>query len=324
MQLFPQHITIHSQLINIKDIKRYNIDEKIVDFLISWYDDNDYITVKTSGSTGEPKAIQLAKSFIADSAKRTIDFFNLKKNDPILLCLPTEFIAGKLMIVRALIGELDLHHVPPTSDFSFLSQRIKPFVFVAMVPNQVNKLLGNPRLFDSIKTLLIGGSAIPHKIEQQLHNVATQCYSSYGMTETATHIALKSLNRNDKNSCYQCLNGIEVSLSNDCLTIHIAGLSQDIITNDIAHIIDKSHFEILGRADNVIICGGIKLIPEVLEKKLQAFKEDEKRRTELTNIMAQQLGKYERAKKIFFIKQFKKTKTDKIIKKLLSYNLRVL
>lgn len=274
MDIFPKHIMLAGQLVSVKKLLSQKLgktgwEKEWLDFLEEWYSDNDSIQVQTSGSTGKPKIITLKKDFVAASAQRTIDFFNLKEKDRVLHCLPSRYIAGKLMIVRALIGNFDMHIVDPATNFEFL--KTEHFRFAAMVPNQVNKLLD----FDNwnLDFLLIGGSAIPRLLEEQLQQIPVKCYSSYAMTETATHIALRNLNGEDTSAFYHCLNEIEVKLSGEgCLQIYMSGLDIPFLqTTDLAKLKDNKTFRILGRSDNVIISGGIKYSPEEIEKKLEPY-----------------------------------------------------
>lgn len=272
MNLFPQHILFNGQQTNIETLLKqdvaYSWEQEFFEFLREWYNNEDSIKVQTSGSTGVPKLIELKKSFVAVSAARTIQFFDLKQGDRILHCLPSRYIAGKLMLVRALVGELDLHLVDPSSDFSFL--QTQSFKFAAMVVNQVEKLFQQENNW-KLEYLLIGGSAIPQPLESKLQQVNTQCYSSYAMTETATHIALRQLNGTKQDDNYHCLEGISVDLNQQgCIRIHMSGLENGFIeTNDLGESKDAKTFKVLGRADNVIISGGIKFLPEQIEKKLE-------------------------------------------------------
>ncbi|MFW6259546.1 MAG: AMP-binding protein, partial [Tangfeifania sp.] len=271
MKLFPEHIMLDGSRISIKNLiqnKNPEIDREaeLICFLKEWYSIKKYIEVKTSGSTGTPKIIRLNKKFVAESAQRTLHFFELTTNDRILHCLPMQYIAGKLMVVRALLGGLDLYFTEPSTDFSFL--QTEKFRFAAMVPNQVAKILKaetvRGELLESIEKLLLGGSSIPASLEKELGNTSTDCYSSYGMTETATHIALRKINGTGTDGWYHCLENIRVSLSSEgCLQIYLPGLeNQPLQTTDLAELKNEKTFRILGRTDNVIISGGIKFSPE--------------------------------------------------------------
>ncbi len=173
------------------------------------------------------------------------------------------------MLIRALIGKLDLYLVDPASDFQILNAGTS-FKFAAMVVNQASKLLQlqQPKL----EFLLLGGSAIPAPLEQALQQLPTRCFSSYAMTETATHIALRELNADASDKYYHCLNDIHVSLNEKaCLRINMPGLPNGFLqTTDLAELDGTGKFRILGRADNRIISGGLKFSPEELEKKLES------------------------------------------------------
>ena len=343
MELFPTHIIFNESSVSVEKLllkkeEKSGWEKEWLDFLEEWYAPSDSIEVSTSGSTGNPKTIRLKKNFVAASALRTIHYFGLRENDRVLHCLPSRYIAGKLMIVRALIGKLDLHVVDPTTDFNVL-QNVH-FKFAAMVPNQVAKLMewgmGN------VEFLLIGGAAIPQKLEEQLQQFDTICYSSYAMTETATHIALRRLNGNDADEFYHCLDDIQVSLSNDnCLQIFMPGLEETFLqTTDLAMLKDKKIFRILGRADNVIISGGIKFSPEQLEEKLakhiaQPFIisslphdtlgqqlilviegiETPETGAQLQAICQKNLSKYECPRQIYFVQKLPETPNNKINRK---------
>lgn len=241
-------------------------------FLNEWFSDSDIVLAQTSGSTGEPKPIELPKSVMQKSAERTIEYFGLQKNNRLLLSLPCRYIAGKMMVVRAIVGQMNLIAVDPATDFDFLEQ--ENFDFGAMVPNQVFNLLEQPSGIDklqNIRNLLIGGSGISSAMEAQISPLSSRVVITYGMTETASHIAIRELSGKRKSDLYQCLPGISVSLrENDCLQIHLPEFLESLQTNDLAELLSDRSFRILGRADSVIISGGIKYSPEALEKKLES------------------------------------------------------
>lgn len=275
MNLKPNHISLNGKQVTVSSLlnnstSNAGLENDLVVFLKEWYSDENYILVQTSGSTGQPKTIKLNKNFVAASAKRTVEFFRLQAYDRILHCLPLKYIAGKLMVVRAVIGKLDLHIVQPESDFALLEK--EKFKFAAMVPNQVSKLFELNLKSWNIEQLLIGGDAISSNLERRLKSTTTACYSSYGMTETATHIALRKLNGPDSNLFYHCLDNIQVQLGKDKnLEIFVPGLTQQpLSTTDLAELKDNKTFRIFGRSDNIIISGGIKFSPEEIEKKLES------------------------------------------------------
>ncbi len=341
MSLFPETIQIAGKRHKVASLVEGQggvLPQEVLAFLGQWYNDKDHIVVHTSGSTGTPKEILLDKGFVAASAHRTLDFFQLQPGDKALLCLPIKYIAGKLMVVRALLGGLDLHCQNPSNDFSFLAKSEANFFhFAAMVPNQAQKLLHIPGSFSQIKNLLIGGSALPQPLETALAGASSSCYIGYGMTETATHIALRKID--GMAGWYCALDGISLSLLTDGrLIIAMPGLKEPLITNDLAEIAENGReFRILGRADNVIISGGVKYIPEELEKRLDnaisypffisSLPDDilgnkivlavEAKKscallTELTAIIKEKFSRYERPKEIIFKENFLRTATGKI------------
>ncbi|MDR3267369.1 MAG: AMP-binding protein, partial [Tannerella sp.] len=246
---------------------------QLFEFLKDWFSDNDTVEVKTSGSTGEPKIIQVSKQKMITGAKLTCNFLGLKTNDKAMLCLPLDYIAGKMVVIRAITAQLDLYLVEP--DGNPLSEIKKTdFAFVAMTPLQVyNSLNNNAIKLERIKNIIIGGGAIEAILEEKLQPLTNNIYSSYGMTETLSHIALRRINGKDKSPNYKPFESVKLSLSKDNTLIIEAPLVSDNIlyTNDIAEIFPDGSFNITGRKDNIINSGGIKIQPEVVENLLQPF-----------------------------------------------------
>ncbi len=233
-------------------------------FILRWFDSSDSITQKTSGSTGVPKTMQLKKSSMNASAERTISFFELKENDRVWLCLPIEYIAAKMQVVRCLIGNLKLHVSEPTS--TPIVPEI-PIQFAALVPMQLKRMLVQNQSFASIETLILGGAAADNALVQSLQGLTTKVYATYGMTETCSHIALQKLNGVDQQDSFFVLDGIKVSInSSNCLEIKAPDLHDEpIVSNDLVELIDQNHFRVIGRTDNVINSGGLKINPEEIE-----------------------------------------------------------
>lgn len=240
-------------------------EQEIAGFLLDWFSDSDTLITNTSGSTGSPKAIQLEKNKMIASAKATGAALNLGEKTEALLCLSTNFIAGKMMIVRALVLGWHLHAVAPSRNF--LVEYDNQYDFVAMVPYQV---LHSFEDLDKIKTLLVGGGPIPPSLESKLQQVDTKVYASYGMTETITHVALRLVNGPNKAEAFTALP--DVSFSQDyrgCLVIKAPYIFiAPITTNDVVTLLSETQFIWEGRLDNVINSGGIKLHPEKIESKL--------------------------------------------------------
>ena len=303
------------------------------EFLSDWISKSPTLQVFTSGSTGKPKKIVLKKEQMVNSAMATGAYFKLKPGNSVLLCLPSSGIAGKMMLVRAMVLGLHLDYVEPSS--TPMENSDKSYDFVAMVPLQVQSSL---QQLDQIKTLIIGGASVDASLKEKLYNLPTQVYETYGMTETITHVAVKKLAKNAPD-CFETLPGISISVDDrGCLIINVPSISDvEIVTNDLVELVDKSHFIWLGRYDSVINSGGIKLVPEQIEKKLNQLiqsrffvaglpdkilgqrlvlvvedaecdKEDLLQRIKAL----QDMGKYEVPKGVFCVKSFIETKSKKV------------
>jgi O-succinylbenzoic acid--CoA ligase len=305
-----------------------DFEKPVGDFLLDWFDSKDYIEMFTSGSTGEPKTVIVKKQAMVNSAIATGDFFDLKPGNSALQCLPVKYVAGKMMLVRAMILGLDLEFVAPSSH-PMRNNEID-FDFVAMVPLQAQNSIQE---LQKVKKLIIGGAAVNKTLEKQLLKLKTEVYETYGMTETITHIAARKLGE----TAFTVLPDVTVSYDDrNCLVIHAPKISDEvIITNDIVELVNENQFIFLGRIDNVINSGGIKLIPEQIENKLmskiqQRFfissKSDDELgeklilvvegdKVEFEHTIYEDLDKYEKPKEILFIPKFKETATGKIMRK---------
>ncbi len=312
-------------------------------FILEWLDPSDSITVKTSGSTGVPKPIQLKKDRAFNSASATVSFFHLNEGTTALLCLSAEYIAGKMMLVRAMVAGWDLHVAPPGKNPLRNIQR--KFDFAAMVPYQVYHSL--PELH-KISKLIVGGGAVPWKLEKQLQQVTTKVFATYGMTETISHIAIRPINGKEKSVLFSALPNVSFSQDEKgCLQIHAPLISEkEVITNDVVELLSPTSFRFLGRRDNVINTGGIKVYPESIESTLSgainevffiASEKDEALGERIVMIVEsespldsaefskifQKLSPYERPKRIYFHFPFSYTETGKIRRKEVLRNLRV-
>ena len=232
-------------------------------FLKSWFDHKDYILTKTSGSTGKPKEIKLKKLDLIESSKLTARYFDLKVGDKVINCLPLEYIAGKMMLVRSLVLGLDLYIFPVTS--SPIEHIQKNYDLIAFTPMQFENSLP---YIDKIKNVLVGGSAFNENLKQRILGVNSNVFETYGMTETITHIAARNLSMGENE--FTTLPGIGISEREGCLLIEPTHLSIDFVqTNDIVELITRNKFVIKGRRDFVINSGGVKINPELVEKKLR-------------------------------------------------------
>lgn len=298
------------------------------DFLIDWFDDKTYIEMNTSGTTGAPKLIRVEKEAMVSSALSTGDFFDLNPGNKVLHCLPVDYVAGKMMFVRSFILGLDMDFVEPNSHP--LEYNDVKYDFAAMVPLQAKNSLDKLK---NIKKIIIGGVKIHKSLEQELVKLPNEIYETYGMTETITHIAAKRVGER----AFTVLPNVTVSGNeNNCLVVHAKKINPEpIVTNDIVEIVSDTQFVWLGRFDNVINSGGIKLIPEKIEEKLSThiprryfvygqaddvlgekvvlYVEGEP--IAINEEVFSVLDKYEKPKNIVFIPKFTVTATGKIVRK---------
>lgn len=246
------------------------------EFLEEWNNPSPYVHVQTSGSTGAPKPMLVEKQRMLNSARITCDFLGLREGDTALLCMSLDYIAGKMMVVRSIERGLKLTTVAPSGHP--LSTPHSPLSFAAMVPMQVYNSLQVPEEKERLKQirhLIIGGGAIDDALAAALRTFPNHVWSTYGMTETLSHIALRRLNGPEASEWYTPFPSVKVSLNEDhCLVIDAPLVcATRLVTNDIAELssgsVPSMKFRILGRKDNVICSGGIKIQIETLERQLR-------------------------------------------------------
>ena len=243
------------------------------EFLSEWNSDSPFVHVQTSGSTGAPKPMLVEKQRMLNSARITCDFLGLHEGDTALLCMSLDYIAGKMMVVRALERHLKLITVEPSG--RPLSNTHCEIDFAAMVPMQVYNTIQLPEERERLKQihhLIIGGGAIDETLAAALRDFPHHVWSTYGMTETLSHIALRRLNGADVSEWYTPFPSVKVSLNeDDCLVIDAPLVCPEcLVTNDIAEL-SEGRFRILGRKDNVICSGGIKIQIEQVERRLRPY-----------------------------------------------------
>ncbi len=251
------------------------------DFLSEWNNDSDRVLVHSSGSTGKPKPMKVEKKRMLNSARITCDFLGLKPGDSALLCMSLDYIAGKMVVVRSIERHLHLISVSPSGHP--LKDVNEEITFAAMVPMQVYNTLQVPEERERlchIRHLIIGGGAIDAALEKELKsfpgNIAI--WSTYGMTETLSHIALRRINGDEASEWYQPFDSVHISQTEEgCLVIDAPQVcAETLVTNDIVEIepyiynkVEKLRFRIKGRKDNVICSGGIKIQIEEVEAFLK-------------------------------------------------------
>jgi len=304
-------------------------EKSIGDFLLDWFDNKEYIDLPTSGTTGTPKMVRIDKQKMVHSALATGDFFDLNPGDKALYCLPTKYIAGKMMLVRSFILGLDIDFVPPSSHP--LAKNETKYDFVAMVPLQAQNSLA---ALKDVKKIIVGGAKMSPSLEKSLLKLKkTEVYETYGMTETITHIAAKKVGE----KAFSILPNIKISQNDsNCLVIDAPKISNEqIVTNDLVEIINENQFVFLGRIDNIVNSGGIKLIPEQIEEKLAneiharffiagmpdatlgeklvLIIEGEEQKFDKT--IFNSLDKYEKPKEVFYVTKFAETENGKVKRK---------
>ena len=245
------------------------------EFLDEWNNDSERVLVHTSGSTGAPKPLWVEKRRMEASARITCDFLGLKEGDTALLCMPLDYIAGKMMVVRSLVRKLKLMVVEPTGHPLAPLQLPRGLTFAAMVPMQVYNSLQVPEERErlrQIRHLIIGGGAIDDALARELEDFPNYVWSTYGMTETLSHIALRRLNGAEASEWYTPFDNVRISQSEDgCLVIDAPEVcAERLVTNDIVEI-SQGRFRVVGRKDNVICSGGIKIQAEDVERTLKPY-----------------------------------------------------
>ena len=332
-------------------------EQKVIDFCQNWLDGQQEFVLKTSGSTGEPKPISLTRNQMIASANLTGKTFGLRMGDKALVCLNVDYIAGIMMLVRGMELGLALTIIEPTGNP--LQNIENPcFDFYAFVPLQLQNLLENKEnieILNKSKAVIVGGAAVNEVLEKEILKLSVPVYSTYGMTETVSHIAIRRLNGRNKSEIFQVLEGVRIGIDErNCLNIIAEASNNELVqTNDIVEILNEREFQLIGRFDNIINSGGVKIQLEKVEKlieneikllnpkryfaygvpdstlgqKLVLFVEGEEVNDDLKNIFFKNiqsiLTKYEVPKEIYFVEKFIELPTGKIDKKIISTSISV-
>lgn len=260
----------------IRDRDRSLWEVPVFDFIQQWYADQPQFEVRTSGSTGTPKSIWHSRAAMTASAERTCHFFDLKKGDTALVAMPAQYIGGKMMLLRSIVRGLRMICIEPASDPLQVLEPMLPIDFTAFTPMQMSTILSHPASAEKlthIRQIILGGGEVPEVLREQLQSLPCEVYESYGMTETITHIAIKKLNGPDRSDYFTAMEGVSLRLDDrGCLVIHAPHLHDgELVTNDLVELHSPTQFRWLGRYDNVINTGGIKVYAEEIERKLQPF-----------------------------------------------------
>lgn len=334
-------LSIDGTLLTGQEIVKYCLSQpqsnlhRIGEFMKDWLSEDAGLTVRTSGSTGKPKEIRLEKKQMLASAAATAAYFNFRKDKNALLSLNVDYIAGKMMIVRALYSQLNLVCIEPCIDPISQLNSDAEIQFAPLTPMQMDNCSDTR----GIRTILLGGGSVSATLEEKLQHVEAELFHGYGMTETISHIALRRVNGPGKSAFFTAMPGVSFELDDrNCLVIHVPYLDCPVVTNDLAELSDTYTMEWRGRVDDIINSGGIKINPSEIETRLLLWM---KRRYFVAGLPDEKLGqklclfiegepfneselqhlkeiinhsehKYHKPREIYFIRQFAETETGKI------------
>lgn len=260
-------ITVNNKLCKSLEEIKDSVSDEFYRFVCEFLDDNDYVVAHTSGSTGKPKMIKLNKQDMILSANNTNEYFNLSSDSLFYLNLSPNYIAGKMMIVRALVLNAKIIEEAPSNNplADYNGERID---LASFVPSQLISLFNNPDRLQYISRMIIGGGEISLKLRKKIVDYGLDAYATYGMTETCSHVALSPIV--SENLPYSLLGDITATVdADDCLQLSLQAYSiKNLSTNDVVNLVDEKHFYWKGRKDNVINSGGIKIHPEEIEPQI--------------------------------------------------------
>ena len=260
--------TDYKEIFNLDKAILDEIDPEIHKLLSFWKSRENRISVFTSGSTGSPKKVNIYKNQMIASAKNTLGYFEIKDNSTFLSCLPVKYIGGKMILIRAILSKSKIVLCKPS--INPINELDTEIDFIALTPLQLNSFLEKKKMFKKIKLAIIGGGLISKNLISKIQNLTTNCFQTYGMTETISHIALRNLKNCTDKTPYKCLQDVEVRANNkNQLIINSKVLEiENLLTNDKVKILNNKEFLFLNRTDNIINSGGLKINPEEVENKI--------------------------------------------------------
>lgn len=262
----------YDQVVNDDMTPATAFEKSTLSFCRAWLKGEKIFQQETSGSTGKPKQIEITRDQMISSARMTEKALGLKQHQTALICLDTKYIAGKMMLVRSFVTDMQIIAVEPSSNPLDQLPPDERIDFAAFVPLQLYTMMSeNPEKLNQVKVAIVGGGKVNPELNQKLQQTSCRLYETFGMTETISHIALRKLN-GDRNAqqLFEALPGVSLKLDDrGCLAIEAPFLSNMVYTNDLVNLIDPVHFKWLGRWDNVINTGGSKVIPEEVESRLK-------------------------------------------------------
>ena len=255
---------------NWNELDTQRVDVQL-DWLQAWMSGQKSLSFYSSGTTGEPKKIDFTREQIVSSAKRTAIFFNLHEHTKVLSTLPYTFVAGRMNVLRALILNHDLYILDDwhdQKDWEGLSHH--EIDWWTCTPMMLESVINMGIDLSFIKKILLGGGPIPPHLQKIMREMSCEIWEGYGMTETLTHIACRRVNGPSVGQGFQFLEGVRGYLgSNENLIVEDEILGVSAVTNDRIAMQEDGSFLVLGRLDDVINSGGIKIFPDQVEKYLR-------------------------------------------------------
>ena len=280
MEIDIPGIILKNKLIPIDEVEKYlteflndaetpEWEARIFRFILEFLNDDTTITQQTSGTTGKPKTLTLTKSALIASAKITLETLNIPRSGTAFLCLPIDYIAGKMLVVRALVGQMNLFYSEPSSMPEL--EGIGKIDLCSMVPMQAYNIFSDYDMLHAMGTLLVGGSEIRPELEEMLQSLKEPAYETFGMAETCSQVGIRRINGEEKDTKFKILKGFDISVDErSCMVVNADFLGEEIVTNDIIELIEGGYFIWHGRKDNLINSGGKKVHPETIESLIMA------------------------------------------------------
>lgn len=304
---------------------RHKSEKNALEFIKHWFQGDNRFRFYTSGSTGQPKETYLTRDIMEYSARTTLNFLGVEKGGWFLLCIDPGFVGGAMVIVRAILNGSDLEIIPSSSKPNYDQESYR---MTSVVPLQIPSLLTEPKKILDFEHVLIGGTSLSSRLEDELSSVHASCHQTFGMTETASHIALRKIGTPD----YTKVGDIEIQVTEGQLEVKGSVTNHEWLhTNDVVVLTSSESFQWLGRIDHVINSGGIKINPESLEKQIEhlfdqpimfTYLDDESLGQKLILLVEGEpmniksdfslLKKYHQPKDIFWLDSFVRTENQKI------------
>lgn len=323
-----------------KDFEQQDFATQIIE---QWHYNTPNFVLKSSGSTGIPKEISLNRSLLEWSANQTAKRLDLKQ-ESILCCLPIDKTGGFMQLIRALHLSHSIFFTKPKAN-PLKNLVVENYTIVSLTPYQLQTIFReSPEQLNAFKNILVGGTAIEPALLRKIeaYRGSAIFWETYGMTETASHFALKNLSKGETE--FTVNDGVELTNEQGQLTIRIPELDFKVTSTDLI-VLGKNGFKVLGRVDDVINSGGVKIHPLVIEPKIDSILQKAdidrsfylvgekdgqlgelavlvmegqplKNETHILELLKKELPKYSSPKRIAYLPKFSRTNTGKIMRRL--------